>query len=114
LGSTTFTFNVTEAGKTYRVGIVNMGSINPGVKVSGMPGFPGITQAYARTFHDQSEMQIDIWLASHAAQFKMHDKYKPGDPYNPERFVDPKGFKVEVARLEKIYRDHLAQEQAAK
>jgi len=59
-------------------------------------------------------MQIDIWLASHAAQFKMHDKHKPGDRYNPERFVDPKGFKAEVARLEKIYRDHLAQEQAAK
>jgi hypothetical protein len=30
-----------------------------------------------------------MWLASHAAQFGLH-KYKPGDPYNPERFVDPR------------------------
>jgi metallo-beta-lactamase class B len=113
-GSTSFTLNVTDAGKTYRVGIMNMGGINPGVKVSGMPAFPEITQAYARTFHDQKEMQIEIWLASHAGQFKMHDKYKPSEPYNPERFVDPKGFQSEVARLEKVYRDQLEKERAAK
>ncbi|MEQ1948772.1 MAG: MBL fold metallo-hydrolase [Bryobacteraceae bacterium] len=35
-GSTSFTMTVAEAGKNYRVGIVNMGSINPGVKVGGM------------------------------------------------------------------------------
>src|SRR5262249_45340450 len=102
-GATSFTFDVKENGKTYKVGIVNMGSINPGVKVSGMPKFPGITTAYARTFHDQKEMKIDVWLASHAAQFKLHDKYKPGDPYNPERFVDPKGFHEGVLALEKTY-----------
>jgi metallo-beta-lactamase class B len=112
-GATSFTINVPENGKTYRVGIVNMGSINPGVKVTGMPGFPGIQQAYARTFHDQKEMKIDIFLASHAAQFKLHEKYKPGDAYNPERFVDPKGFREGVEKLEKIYQDQLAAEQAA-
>jgi metallo-beta-lactamase class B len=113
-GATSFTFDVREQGKTYHVGIVNMGSINPGVKVSGMPKFPDITQAYARTFHDQKEMKIDIWLASHAAQFKLHDKYQPGDAYNPERFVDPKGFHEAVERLEKIYQDQLAAEQKGK
>jgi metallo-beta-lactamase class B len=113
-GATSFTLDVREGGKTYRVGIVNMGSINPGVTVSGMPKFPDITQAYARTFHDQKEMKIDIWLASHAAQFKMHDKYKPGDAYNPERFVDPVGFREAVEKLEKTYQDQLASERAAK
>jgi metallo-beta-lactamase class B len=113
-GATSFTLDVREAGKTYRVGIINSGSINPGVKVSGMPKYPGITQDYARTFHDQKEMKIDVWLASHAGQFRLHDKYKPGDPYNPERFVDPQGFHASVERLEKIYRDQLAEERKAK
>jgi metallo-beta-lactamase class B len=113
-GATSFTFDVREAGKTYRVGIINSGSINPGVKVSGMPKYPGITQDYARTFHDQKELKIDVWLASHAAQFRLHEKYKPGDPYNPDRFVDPKGFQLSVERLEKLYRDQLAEEQKAK
>jgi metallo-beta-lactamase class B len=111
-GATTFTFDLREAGRTYRVGIVNMASINPGVRVSGMPKFPGIARAYAQTFHDQKEMKIDIFLASHAAQFGLHKKYAPGDPYNPDRFVDPAGFESGVAQLEAVYRAQLAKEQA--
>ena len=113
-GATSFTFDVREGAKTYKVGIMNMPSINPGVTVNGMPKFPGIADAYARTFHDQKEIKIDVWLASHAAQFGMHEKYKPGDAYNPERFVDPKGYLASVERLEKIYRDQLAKEQSKK
>jgi metallo-beta-lactamase class B len=113
-GATSFTFDVRENGKTYRVGILNMPSINPGVHVSGMPKFPEIAQAYAHTFHDQKEMRIDVWLASHASQFDMHKKYHPGDAYDPDRFVDPAGFQAAVARLEKLYRDQLAKEQQAK
>jgi len=113
-GATSFTLEVREGAKTYRVGIVNMGSINPGVKVTGMPKYPGIMQDYARTFHDQKEMKIDVWLASHAAQFKLHEKYKPGDAYNPDRFVDPKGFREAVEKLEKTYQEQLASELAVK
>lgn len=111
-GATSFTFEVHDNNRTYRVGIVNMASINPGVRVSGMPKFPNIAQAYAQTFHDQKEMKIDVWLASHAAQFSMHKKYQPGDTYNPDRFVDPQGFQAAVAQLEKTYRDQLAKEQS--
>jgi metallo-beta-lactamase class B len=111
-GATSFTFDVRENRRTYRVGIINMASINPGVRVSGMPKFPDIAQAYARTFHDQKELKIDVWLASHAAQFGLHKKYQPGDAYNPDRFVDPKGFQAAVAQLERNYRDQLAKEQS--
>lgn len=113
-GATSFTTEVRENGKTYRVIIANMGSINPGVKVTGMPTYPGITQDYARTFISQKEMKIDVWLASHAGQFRMHEKYKPGDPYNPDRFVDPDGFLESVRRLEKTYLDQVAKERAGK
>lgn len=109
-GATSFTLNVQEGRKTYRVIIANMGSINPGVTLSGMPTFPEISQAYARTFRAQKEMKVDVWLASHAGQFNMHDKYKPGDPYNPNRFVDPAGFLAAVDRLEKAYLNQLARE----
>jgi metallo-beta-lactamase class B len=91
-GAVSFTLTVRDGGRDYRVLIANMGSINPGVKVSGMPNYPDIAQACARTFHDQKEMQIDIWLASHASQFHLHEKYKPGDPYDPRRFVDRRDF----------------------
>lgn len=113
-GATSFTLNLQDSGKTYRVVIANMGSINPGVTVSGMSKYPGITADYARTFKAQKDMQIDIWLASHAAQFKLHEKYKPGDAFNPDRFVDPQGFKAAVEQLEKTYLEQLAREKVPK
>jgi len=109
-GAVSFTTTIRDGGRDYRVVIANLPSINPGVKMSGMPGFPDIAQAYARTFHDQKEMKIDIFLASHASQFDLHRKYKPGDAYDPQRFVDPQGFRDAVDRLEKAYLDQLAKE----
>jgi metallo-beta-lactamase class B len=109
-GATTFTLDVREGGKTYRVAIANMASINPGTILTGMPNYPGVGDDYARTFKAQKDMPIDVWLASHASQFRLHDKYQPGDAYDPERFVDPDGFKASVAALEKAYLDQLARE----
>lgn len=112
-GATSFTFDVRENGKTSRVVIANMGTINPGVTVSGMPGYPDIAKEYARTFLAQKEMKIDVFLVSHAGQFRMHEKYTPGDPYDPSRFVDPQGFFDAVRRLEQAYLDQLAKERAS-
>jgi metallo-beta-lactamase class B len=113
-GATSFTTDVRENGKTYRVIIANLGSINPGVTVTGMPKYPGIMQDYARTFTAQKPMKIDVFFASHASQFRMHEKYKPGDTYNPDRFVDPAGFLTAVQDLEKTYLDQVAKEKAGK
>ena len=113
-GATSFTFSVREGGRDYRVGIVNMAGINAGVTVSGMPKYSTIADDYARTFAAQKALPVDVFFASHAAQFGMHDKYKPGDAYNPDRFVDPQGYRAAVERLEKTYLEQLARERAAR
>jgi metallo-beta-lactamase class B len=113
-GATSFTLTVREGGRDYRVVIANMGSINPGVTVNGMPKYPTIGDDYARTFAAQKALPVDVFLASHAGQFGMHDKYKPGDAYDPNRFVDPQGYRAAVERLEGIYREQLARERAAR
>ena len=113
-GATSFTLTVREGGRDYRVVIANMGSINPGVTVSGMPKYPTIGDDYARTFAAQKALPVDVFLASHAAQFRMHEKYKPGDAYDPNRFVDPQGYLAAVERLEGVYREQLARERAAR
>lgn len=113
-GATSFTLTVREAGRDYRVVIANMGSINPGVTVSGMPKYPTIGDDYARTFAAQKALPIDVFLASHASQFGMHGKYQPGDAYDPNRFVDPAGYLAAVERLEGIFREQLARERAAR
>jgi len=109
-GATSFMFTTQDAGRTYRVLIVNMGSINPGVNVSGMPGYPNITEAYAQTFAKQKELKPEIWVSSHAGHFGLHEKYKPGDAYDPKRFIDPEGYRAKIERYEKLYRDQLQRE----
>ncbi|HKA44259.1 MAG TPA: subclass B3 metallo-beta-lactamase [Burkholderiales bacterium] len=111
-GATSFSYTVQDAGRNYRVLIVNMGSINPGVKVSGMAGFPNITEAYAQTFARQKRLTPDIFVSSHAGQFNLHEKYKPGDKYDPNRFVDPEGYKAKIELYEKLYLDQLQKERA--
>jgi hypothetical protein len=44
----------------------------------------------------------------------MHDKYKPGDPYDPNRFVDPKGYDAKIQFYEKRFREALEREREAK
>lgn len=113
-GSTSFSFTVQDGGRDYNVLIINMGSINPGVTVSSMQAFPEITDAYASTLTRQKQMQPDIWVASHAAQFNMHQKYKSGDPYDPNRFVDPNGFGAKIQFYETLFRAALAREREAR
>lgn len=113
-GATSFTLTVREAGRDYRVVIANMGSINPGVTVSGMPKYPTIGDDYARTFAAQKALPVDVFLASHASQFGMHAKYQPGNAYDPNRFVDPAGYLAAVERLDAVFREQLARERAAR
>jgi metallo-beta-lactamase class B len=113
-GAMSFTMATTEGGRRYRVGIVNLGSINDGVKISGIPGFPGIEAAYRKTFREQKAMQLDVWFASHAGQFALHRKYQPGDIYDPARWVDPEGFQAAVARMEASFNTALQRERNGK
>jgi len=109
-GATSFTTTLTEGNRTYQVGIVNLGSINDGVTVSGMPAFPDIEAAYRKTFRDQKALKLDVWFASHAGQFGLHRKYQPGDPYDAARFVDPDGYRAAVARMESAFQTALERE----
>jgi len=101
-------------GGTTLTAHLHPGHINDGVTVTGMPGFPDIQAAYRKTFRDQKALDIDIFLASHAGQFNLHRKYQPGDRYDPERFVDPSGYRAAVARMEASFLAALAKERAQK
>jgi metallo-beta-lactamase class B len=113
-GSTSFSYTLHDGGRDYNVLIANMASINPGVQVSYMPGFPDITKAYRSTLEGQKQLKPDIWVASHAGQFNLHEKYKPGDSYDPKRFVDPQGYQAKIRSYEKLFNAQLQKEQETK
>ena len=79
-GATSFTLTVREGGRDYRVVIANMGSINPGVTVSGMPKYPTIGDDYARTFAAQKALPVDVFLASHARNSACTKNTSPATP----------------------------------
>ncbi len=113
-GSASYAIPVTEGGRTYRVLIANMGSINPGVKLVGNKKYPRIAEDYASTFEKQKALGCDIFLSSHASQYGLHRKYTPGAAYDAARFVDPAGYQGAVAASEAAYRKQLAEERAAR
>ena len=109
-GSSSYSMLVSEAGRDYNVVIANMGTINAGKKLVVDPTYPGVAQDFADTFRLQKAMQVDVWVAAHSGHYRLHKKYRPGDPYDPETFVDPEGFMAQVERLEGLYLEQVAAE----
>ncbi len=103
-GAISFSMEVEEGGRSYNVLLANMGTVNDNVNLTYMPGYPEIVDDYEKTFADQKAMNPDIWLASHAGQFNMHDKYQPGMAYSPNNFFDPEGWHSKVADYEAAFR----------
>lgn len=110
IGSSSYTMTVNEGGREYLVAIANMGSINPGTRLVHNPTYEGMAEDFATTFRKQKALKPDVWVAGHASQYNLHDKYKPGQAYSPETFVDPEGYQAAVRQYEKIYHDHIAAE----
>ncbi|HVO96841.1 MAG TPA: subclass B3 metallo-beta-lactamase [Bryobacteraceae bacterium] len=98
-------YSVTIEGK--HVLMANLGSINPGTVMFGNKKYPQIAEDYARTFREQKKLECDIFLAGHAQQYRLHDKWKPGQAYSPDTFVDPDGYKTAVAKSEAAYQEYL-------
>ncbi len=106
-GSCSFVLNVNDERSTYRILIANMPSIVTRDKFSDIPDYPTIAEDYAHTFGAMSKLSFDIWVASHASQFKLHDKHKPGTAYNPAAFIDRAGYDSTLNALQKEYNNKI-------
>jgi metallo-beta-lactamase class B len=109
-GSSSFIVDVTDEKQSWRVLIVNIPSILPQTRISGMPSYPNVGEDYAYSLTSLKELKFDIWVASHAGQFRLHEKRKPGDPYRPEAFSDRHGFEATINTIKKEYEARLAKE----
>jgi len=103
-GSCSFLLDVKDENKTYKVLIVNMPSIVTSEKFSDIAVYPDIAKDYAYTLKSLKKQSFDLWLSSHASQFSLHNKHKPGDAYHPEAFMDRVGYDKAVSDLEAQYK----------
>lgn len=101
-GACSFLFTVNDQQRSYRVLIANMPSILDGAK-PGMRTYPNVVKDYAYTFSAMKKLKFDLFLASHASQFGLQQKHKPGDRYNPRVFIDRKGYDTMLNDLYKAY-----------
>jgi metallo-beta-lactamase class B len=107
-GANSFMFDVKDEKRSYKVLIANMPTMQEQTKFPSMPGYSEIGKDYAYTFDALKKLNFDIWISSHAGQFKLHKKHKPGDAYNPEAFFDRAGYDEVVNTLEKLYQQRLS------
>jgi metallo-beta-lactamase class B len=110
-GSSSYSMQVQENGRDYSVVIANMGTINAGKKLLVEPTYPGVASDFAETYRLQKAMEVDVWVAAHGSQYGLHEKYRAGQEYHPDTFVDPQGFLTAVERLESIYEEQISAEQ---
>lgn len=102
-GSCSYLFNVRDEKRTYKVLLANMPSIIIDKKFSEETAYPKIASDYAYTLSHMKKLSFDIWVASHASQFNLHDKHHEGDAYNPAEFIDRKGYDTELKEIQKQY-----------
>lgn len=102
-GSCSYLLDVTDEKGTYRVLIANIPTIIISRKFAEVSEYPNIKEDVANSLTAMKALQFDIWVASHASQFNMHSKRKPGDRYHPEAFADRAGYD-EI--LENVWNDY--------
>jgi metallo-beta-lactamase class B len=102
-GSSSYLLSVKDNKRTYRVLIANLPSIIIDKKFSEETAYPNIARDYAYTLDHMKKLSFDIWVASHASQFNLHEKHHPGDAYHPEAFIDRKGYDAALDELQDDY-----------
>ena len=102
-GSCSFIFNTKDGNATYRVLIANLPSVITNRKFSDIKDYPTIQEDYKQTFAAMQKINFDIWVASHANQFNLHQKRKPGAAYNPKVFMDKQEYVNNITALKNTF-----------
>jgi len=109
-GSCSFIFETKDNKRSYKVLIANMPTIIIDKKFSEVAAYPNIEKDYQYTLQAMKKLDFDIWVASHASQFDLHEKRKPKDPYNPGAFMNKKEYFDQLDELEKDYLEKKSEE----
>jgi metallo-beta-lactamase class B len=106
-GTTTWTFDEIEAGRTLHVVIVGSPNVNPGYKLVGNKTYPQIARDYAHQFDVLSSLPCDIFLGAHGGYFDLTEKYARFQRGDHNAFIDPAGYKAYVADRRQAFEDEL-------
>jgi metallo-beta-lactamase class B len=112
-GCTTWSLKVQDAGKTYDVVIIGSMGVNAGTQLINNRNNPDILNEYELGFKVMHSLACDVPLGSHPAMYNIAEKYAKLGKGGPNPFIDPEGYKTEVALEEGAFREVLATQQKA-
>ncbi|RZK15325.1 MAG: subclass B3 metallo-beta-lactamase, partial [Pedobacter sp.] len=102
-GSCSFLFKTKDQNSTYKVLIANFPSVIVDRKFSEIKEYPTIENDYVTTFEAMKNIDFNLWVASHASQFDLHKKRKPGAPYNPKIFMNKQEYLNNINTLRNTF-----------
>ena len=105
-GCTTWTMNVQDGGKTYRV-VINC-SLRPPATLT-----PALVDEFNRSFKLVRSLPCDVQLGDHPAQYNMQEKYTRLRNRGVNPFVDAANCKLEVDIEEAMFKAILAEQEKA-
>ena len=112
-GTTTWTLNETEAGRTLHVVIVGSPNVNPGYKLVGNTAYPRIADDYRHEFEVLKSVPCDIFLGAHGEYFGMKAKYERWNAGDRNAFIDPDGYQHYIADREQAFETEFRRQSSA-
>jgi metallo-beta-lactamase class B len=112
-GTTTWTMDETEGGRTLHVVIVGSPNVNPGYKLVGNKTYPQIAADYEHEFQVLKSLPCDIFLGAHGGYFELIEKYNRWKAGDKDAFVDPQGYKAYVQDRENAFEAELKRQEGA-
>jgi metallo-beta-lactamase class B len=102
-GTTTWTMDVSEAGKTLHVVIVGSPNLLDSYKLVGNKEYPQIAQDFREQFAELHALPCDIFLGAHGVYFGLKEKYARWKQGDKDAFVDAAGYQRFVDEHERAF-----------
>ncbi len=111
-GCTTWTFQVSDGGRTLNAVIIGSPNVNPGYTLVNNASYPQIAADYVKTFALLKTLPVDLFLGAHGGYFNLAGKLAKLQAGGANPFIDPDGYKAYVAEREQAFEKELARQAA--
>ena len=113
-GTTTWTMDVSDAGKNLHAVIVGSPNVLESYKLVGNKSYPRIAEDFRHQFEVLKALPCDIFLGAHGAYFGLTAKYQRWKSGDKQAFLDPAGYRSYVAERESAFESALKLQQASR
>ena len=113
-GTTTWTMDETEDGKTLHAVIVGSPNVNRGYKLVGNKVYPQIADDYRHGFQVLKNLPCDLFLGAHGSYYGLKAKYEHWKQGDRNAFIDPDGYRAYIAEREHAFEVELKRQLSGK